>query len=56
MYGFQIIEDITRIECPNCQTRLVFQGGWYPKVAICNSCGHKIDVEKILKGEERICK
>lgn len=37
------------LQCPTCNMKIKFHGGWYPTELICQNCGQMIDVRKTLK-------
>lgn len=35
--------------CPTCNYKIKFHGGWFPETVICGNCGQRIDIKRTLK-------
>lgn len=50
MFDYAITESmLPYVQCPNCNLRIRFHGGYYPKEIICQNCGEEINLGQALK-------
>ena len=45
LFAEQMIPDA---QCPNCNAKIKFHGGYYPKEAVCQNCGCNLDFTQAL--------
>ena len=36
------------VQCPTCNHKMKFHGGWYPSQVICQNCGQHVDLTQAL--------
>ena len=49
MFDYVIAEqNLPYAQCPKCNMKVKFHGGWFPEVAICSNCGEILKVRNSL--------
>ena len=38
-------------QCPKCNKRIKFHGGWFPTEAICGNCGNVMNIKNSLSSD-----